>query len=179
MDQNETNTNQTQTNQEPEKKEESKKPSYEELELELAKERAERAKVKNAFDRTASELAEKKRLERERMSAEQRQAAEEQEAKERVEAHIKELEKFKQTTEVTDRYVQMGMELKLAKETAEAEVEGDMEKVLNNIDAYNNAKLEAAKAEWLKSRPEIKSGSDRELTEDEQIAQAFRSELGY
>jgi hypothetical protein len=47
---------------------------------------------------------------------------------------------------------------------------------MKNIQDATEAKLEAAKAEWLKSRPDIKQGSAKQ-TEDDLLKSAFMAEF--
>lgn len=143
-----------QKNKEPEKK----TPTIEELTLQLAQANAERAKYKNSIDKLTHDNAELTKWKRERMSAQEQQDEAEAQAKAQMDAYVKELEEFKLITEASSRYISMGMDVELAKATATAEIKGDMDTVLANINKNKEDALKAAKAEWLKSRPDIPDG---------------------
>lgn len=160
----------------PTEGEENKVPTVEELSLELAKTKAIAAKYKNSIDKLTHNNAELTKWKHERMTAQEQQDEAAKEAAERQAAHIKELEDYKAINESSKRYIQMGMSVDLALETAKAEVSGDMDSVMKNIQDATEAKLEAAKAEWLKSRPDIKQGSAKQ-TEDDLLKSAFMAEF--
>ena len=69
-------------------------------------------------------------------------------------------------TNATNRYLALGMSAEMAKDTAKAELDGDMEKVTENMGKYNEAKVKAAEAEWLKSRPPVNAGQGDEEETD-------------
>lgn len=148
------------TSSEPKKQSEQKiQPSYEELALELAKVNAEKAKFKNSIDKLTHENSELNKWKRERMSAQEQQDEADAEAKAAQEAYVKELEDYKAINEASKRYIAMGMGIEIAMATATAEVQGDMETVLKNVNQNKQDAITAAKAEWLKSRPDIPDGS--------------------
>lgn len=148
------------TSSEPKKQPEQKaQPSYEELALELAKVNAEKAKFKNSIDKLTHENSELNKWKRERMSAQEQQDEADAEAKAAQEAYVKELEDYKAINEASKRYIAMGMGIEIAMATATAEVQGDMETVLKNVNQNKQDAITAAKAEWLKSRPDIPDGS--------------------
>lgn len=148
------------TSSEPKKQPGQKaQPSYEELALELAKVNAEKAKFKNSIDKLTHENSELTKWKRERMSAQEQQDEADAEAKAAQEAYVKELEDYKAINEASKRYIAMGMGIEIAMATATAEVQGDMETVLKNVNQNKQDAITAAKAEWLKSRPDIPDGS--------------------
>jgi hypothetical protein len=152
-------------------KQEKKTPTLEELSLQLSQANATIAKYKNSIDKLTHNNAELNRWKKARMTAEEEQSEAEAEAKQRQEAYVKELENYKSVNEASKRYIQMGMSVDLAFETAKAEVGGDMESVLKNIQTAQDAKIEAEKAKWLKSRPDVAQGSKK--SEDDMIKDAF------
>lgn len=145
-------------NEQKNKEPENKTPTIEELTLQLAQANAERAKYKNSIDKLTHDNAELTKWKRERMSAQEQQDEAEAQAKAQMDAYVKELEEFKLITEASSRYIGMGMDVELAKATATAEIKGDMDTVLANINKNKEDALKAAKAEWLKSRPDIPDG---------------------
>ena len=50
------------------------------------------------------------------------------------------------------------MSAEMAKDTAKAELENDMEKVTENMSKFKDASIKAAESEWLKSRPPLNAG---------------------
>lgn len=156
-----------------EKGTEKKTPTLEELSLQLSQANATIAKYKNSIDKLTHNNAELNRWKKARMTAEEEQSEAEAEAKERHNAYVKELEDYKNVNEASKRYIQMGMNVDLAIETAKAEVGGDMESVLKNIQSAQDARLNAEREKWLKSRPDVEQGSKKK--EDDLIKDAFMS----
>ena len=136
-----------------------KSPTIEELMTELAKERAEKAKLKNSFDTASSEAAKYKKALREKQSAEEIQNEEKQKAEEQHKAYVAELEKFKRTAEAKARYALQGMTEELAKQAADAEVNGDYDALAKIQKQHTEALVKAKEAEWLANRPEISAGN--------------------
>ena len=58
----------------------------------------------------------------------------------------------------------------LAEATAKAELAGDKDLVAKNIAAMTDAKIKAAEAEWLKSRPDPQGGTGEKDKDDEESA---------
>ena len=156
MDDNKNLEGQAQQNQEPDNKPEEKEPTVEELMAQLAQERANNAKLKNSFDKTSSELANTKKQLREKQSAEEQEEEAKKEAEEEHKKYVKGLEDTIRMT--TNRYLAIGMSAEMAKDTAKAELENDMEKVTENMSKFKDASIKAAESEWLKSRPPVNAG---------------------
>ena len=151
---------QGQQNPEPENQQEEHTPTVEELVAQLAQERAEKAKLKNNFDKTSSELANTKKQLKAKQTAEEQQAEAEREAEEEHKKYVKGLEDTIKMTNATNRYLALGMSADMAKDTARAELEGDMDKVTENMGKFTDATVKAKQDEWIKSRPEVNSGQD-------------------
>ena len=141
MDDNKNLEGQVQQNQEPDNKPEEKEPTVEELMAQLAQERANNAKLKNSFDKTSSELANTKK-----------------QLREKHKKYVTGLEDTNRMTNATNRYLAIGMSAEMAKDTAKAELENDMEKVTENMSKFKDASIKAAESEWLKSRPPVNAG---------------------
>lgn len=144
-------------------------PTIEELTLQLAKANAEKAKFKNSIDKLTHENSELTKWKRERMTAQEQQDEADAEAKQRQEEYIKELEQYKAVNETMKRYLGMGMNAELSLSTAQAEVSGDMETVMKNVAKHQEDLMTAAKAEWLKSRPDIADGASESSVTKEQF----------
>ena len=132
-------------------------PTVEELMTQLAQERAERAKLKNSFDRTSSELADTKKADEEHKK------------------YVEGLETKIKTIDATKRYMGLGMDEKLAEETAAAEIAGDVDKVTDNMKKYQDALIKAKEAEWLKSRPPVNAGHEEDKDEKDPFLEGFNS----
>lgn len=141
------------------KGEQKKQPTVDELSLELAKANAETARLRNSISKLTSENKKLSDWQKERMTAQEQQEKEDAEAKAEHEAYVKSLEEYKAINEASKRYIGMGMDVDLAIATATAETHGDMDTVMKNIKANSEAQITAAKAEWLKSRPDIIAGT--------------------
>lgn len=153
----------------PETKASAKQPTVEELTLQLAKANAENARYKNSIDKLTHDNKELTAWKRERMTAVEQQNEEEAKAKSQMEERIKELEQYQAINEASKRYLEMGMSVELATSTATAEVEGNMDVVMRNIKQNTEDTLTAAKAEWLKSRPDMLAGGDGKSITKEQF----------
>lgn len=149
-------------------------PTVEELMAELAKERAANNKLKASFDKAASETAEYKKRLRARQTAEEQAAADQEEARAKREEYIKGLERKVNLTEAKTRYMDLGMDAELAAATAEAELDGDRDVVMENFKKFQDSVLAAKQAEWLKSRPPVQSGGEQK-SEDDMAKDAFLS----
>lgn len=172
----ETQEEQTKEQQGTEQQEkEDKTPTVEELMTQLAQERAEKAKLKNSFDRTSSELADTKKQLKARLTAEEQEAQAKKEADEEHKKYVSGLETKIKTIDATKRYMGLGMDEKLAEETAEAEISGDVEKVTENMKKHQEALIKSKEAEWLKSRPPINAGNDEDDEEEDVFLKGFNS----
>ena len=157
---------QGQQNPEPENQPEEHTPTVEELMTQLAQERANNAKLKNNFDKTSSELANAKKQLKAKQTAEEQQAEAEREAEEEHKKYVKGLEDTIKMTNATNRYLALGMSADMAKDTAQAELDGDMDKVTENMGKFADATVKAKQDEWLKSRPEVNAGQGEEKETD-------------
>lgn len=127
---------------------------------------------KEQFDKTASELAAKKKELRERLSAEevaqQREQEEKEQRREEQEAILKELELLRRESEISKnkaKLIGLGYGEALAEETAEAMVDGDMEKVFANQRKHQEMLEKKVRAEALKNTPKPASdGMSKTLT---------------
>ena len=157
---------QAQQNQELENKPEEKEPTVEELMAQLAQERANSAKLQNDYNKASSEAANYRKQLKAKQTAEEQEEEAKREAEEEHKKYVKGLEDTIKMTNATNRYLALGMSAEMAKDTAQAELDGDMEKVTENMGKYNEAKVKAAEAEWLKSRPPVNAGQGEEEETD-------------
>lgn len=155
---------------EPEKK---KMPSVDDLSLEVAQLKADNARFKNTITKLNKENKTLSDWKKERMTAEEIETEEQAKAKAEHDAEFKRLQDFEQITLKTNKFISMGMNPALAREAAEAELSGDNEKLSGYYKQFNDEQIKAAKAEWLKSRPDIKEQTSEEAAEDKIIHDSF------
>lgn len=166
MEENKNLEGQGQQNQDPDSASEEKEPTVEELMAQLAQERANSAKLKNSFDKASSELANTKKQLREKQSAEEQEEEAKREAEEEHKKYVKGLEDTIKLTNATNRYLALGMSGDMAKDTAQAELDGDMVKVTENMSKFKEASIKEAETEWLKSRPQVNAGQGEDEETD-------------
>ena len=92
---------------------------------------------KELLDKTASELAAAKRSLKEKMTSEEAAKAQSDEAMKELQDKYNELLKKTSIAENTAKYLEVGYSPELAKSTAEAIFNGDMDAVLENQKKYN------------------------------------------
>ncbi len=108
---------------------------------------------KDVFDKTASELAEWKRKYNSTLSeAEQARLAAE-EARKATEERLAELERKDKISTAKDKYIASGFDVAMAQSTAEAFVDGNMDRVFENINAYAAKVVTEARDKALKDTP--------------------------
>ncbi len=122
---------------------------------------------KDVFDKTASELASMKKQLKEKLSDDE--IAKQKEQEERAELQSK-YEALLHETEVSKRKADLlaiGYDEKLADETAEAMVKGDLDKVLNNQKKHLETVEKKVRAEALKDTPKpTPDGDSKTMTLD-------------
>ncbi|MBR5873113.1 MAG: hypothetical protein IKY90_00080 [Oscillospiraceae bacterium] len=109
--------------------------------------------AKSVFDKKASEAAELSKQLKARMTEEEVTKAKEAEEREALLAKLKALETEKTLNTYVNSYLAMGYDEKLAKSTAQAMVDGDMETVFKNQKAHVEAEKKALRTELLKQTP--------------------------
>lgn len=134
MEENKNLEGQVQQNQEPDNKPEEKEPTVEELMAQLAQERANSAKLQNDYNKASSEAANYRKQLKAKQTAEEQEEEAKKEAEEEHKKYVKGLEDTIRMTNATNRYLAIGMSAEMAKDTANAELENDMEKVTENGD---------------------------------------------
>ena len=128
--------------------------------LEEADNSAELERMKNAVSKANSEAAAWKKKHNELLSEEERKKQEQADHLAQVEKELADLRKEKTVSEYAAKFLGMGYEESLAKETAQAIADGDAEKVFANQVKFNDALKKAAIADKLKSTPRPGVGSD-------------------
>ena len=128
--------------------------------LEEADNSAELERMKNAVSKANSEAAAWKKKHNELLGEEERKKQEQADHLAQVEKELADLRKEKTVSEYAAKFLGMGYEESLAKETAQAMADGDTEKVFANQVKFNDALKKAAIADKLKSTPRPGVGSD-------------------
>lgn len=130
---------------------------------------------KDAMDKAAKEAAEYKRQLKEKMTAEESTAAEQQAKWDELQSNYNALLKKSTVAEHTAKFLALGYEEKLARETAEALFDGDMDKVFSNQQAFKAAMEKAIKADVLKQTPGPSGagGGSEEKAENVELAKAM------
>ena len=125
--------------------------------------------AKSVFDKKASEAADLSKQLKARMTEEEAKAAKEAEEKEQLMARLKELEKEKVVNTYTNSYLAMGYDEKLAKATADAMANGDMDTVFKNQKLHIDAREKALKADLLNQTPPPVEGDKGNTVTKEQF----------
>lgn len=115
-------------------------------------------KNKNARDKALSEAGEYKKQLRAKLSADEQAEIERQELEAQQKEYVASLEKFKRVAEATARYALQGMNQDLAKQAADAEINGDMDALADIQKKHTQQVVKEAQAEWIKSRPQANIG---------------------
>lgn len=113
---------------------------------------------KEVFDKTASELASVKKQLREKMSADELAVKEDAEKREKLETEYNNLLKKVSVSENKSKLLGLGYDETLAGETAEAMVNGELDKVFQNQKKHLDLLEKKIRADVLKETP--KPGSD-------------------
>lgn len=130
---------------------------------------------KDVFDAKASEAANLAKQLKGKMSEDEAAKAKEAEEKAALEAKYTELLRKSTVAEHTARFLALGYEEKLARETAEALFDGDMDRVFANQQAFKAAMEKSIKADVLKQTPTPggAGGGSEEKAENVELAKAM------
>ena len=131
--------------------------------------KAEVERLKTAVSKANSEAAEWKKKHNALLSEEERKEAERLEAQQAIEKENAELRKEKAIYESKARFLGLGYDEKLARETAQALVDGDMDKVFANqqIHIENVKKAERAAGIANDPTPPAGGGGETEITKEQ------------
>ena len=114
---------------------------------------------KAVFDKKASEAAELSKQLKSRMTDEEAKATKDAEEREALLKRVAELEKEKLVNQYLTSYLAMGYDEKLAKSSAEALANGDIDTVFKNQRTNADAREKTLKTELLKQTPPPAAGS--------------------
>ena len=114
---------------------------------------------KEVFDKTASELADSKKQLREKMSADEIKAKEDAERQEKLQSDYDALVRKVALSENKAKLLGLGYEDKLASDTAEAMLDGNLEKVFANQKKHLESVEKKIREDVLHSTPKPEGGS--------------------
>lgn len=123
---------------------------------------AELKRYKDAVTKANSEAAEYKRQLKERMSEEELKAKEETDRVKELETQLAEALKRESISKDTAKYLSLGYEQDLARETAEAWANGDKDKVFANQQKFQESYDKKIRADILNNTPTPPAGSGTE-----------------
>lgn len=115
--------------------------------------------AKSQLEKANSEAAAYKRQLREKMSEDEAAKAKEAEERAALEARVKELEMEHTVNQHVSKYLAIGYEEKMARASAEALANGDMETVFKHIKEHIADREKTLKAELLKQTPPPAAGN--------------------
>lgn len=128
--------------------------------------------AKSQFDRVSSELADTKKQLKGKMTEDEAKKAEEDKARAELEGKYQELLKKSTIADHTANFLALGYDKDLARSTAEALFDGDMEKVFANQQKFNEAREKQLRAELVKKdpRPDGAGGGSDDKKSDVDLA---------
>lgn len=119
-------------------------------------------KIKSALDKATSEAAGYKKQLRERMTEEEARAAKDAEDRAAIQKELEQLRAEKVVGQHTAKFLGLGYDEKLARETATALANGEHELVFKNHAKFLADREKALRAEILKSTPTPPAGDGAE-----------------
>lgn len=135
---------------------------------------------KEVFDKTASELTEYKKQLREKMSADEIKAKEEAEKQEKLQSEYDALLRKVNLSENKAKLLALGYEDKLATETAEAMIEGNLDKVFANQKKHLDAVEKKIREDVLHNTPKPEGGnSSNNMTKEKLRAMSATERYEY
>lgn len=114
---------------------------------------AELERMKNAVSKANSEAADWKKKHNALLSEDEQKKQKDAETLAEMQAELETLRKDKTIADYTARYVAMGYDAELAKETAQAMADGDMNKVFANGEKHRQAMEQKIKEDLMKGTP--------------------------
>ena len=119
-------------------------------------------KIKAALDKATSQAADFKKQLRDRMTEDEARAAKDAEEMDEIRKELEQLRAEKVVDQNTAKFLGLGYDEKLARETAEALAKGNTELIFKNHAKFLAEREKALKAEILKSTPTPPAGDGAE-----------------
>lgn len=117
---------------------------------------------KEDYDKAASEAADYKKKWKATLSEKEQLEIDEVEKRKDIEEKLEKLQNEKILSDYKAKFVALGYDEKIASETAQAMLDGDMDKVFASQQKFKKAQEAAIKAELLKSTPTPPAGNGDE-----------------
>ena len=124
---------------------------------------------KEVFDKTASELADSKKQLREKMSADELKAKEDAEKQEKLQSDYDALLRKVALSENKAKLLALGYEDKLANDTAEAMIDGNLDKVFANQKKHLETVEKKIREDVLRDTPKPEGGSSSDTMTKEKL----------
>ena len=127
----------------------------------------ENAKLKKTSDKNASEAAKYKRQYRETLTAQEQASQDKAEKEAERQEQFEKLLRENQMNKYMRQYTSLGYSEAQAEKAAAAKADGD-EDTLFKIEAdVQKALINAAKSEWMRTRPEVNAGTQQTVTAEQ------------
>lgn len=122
---------------------------------------------KETFDKKASEAASLSKQLKDKLTEDEKKKLENEESNKKILDELESLRKDKAVSEYTAKYLALGYDEALAKETAEAMQSGDMEKVFANGVKHKEALEKSIKEKLMKDDPRPGGGGGKDNGDDD------------
>lgn len=150
-------------------------PTVEELMAQLANEKAEKEKYKTSLSKVSTEANNYKKALREKQTSEERAAEEQAEAQRLADEEKENMRKELNHIKAVNAYKFISSE-KTVENLIEAVSDADHNAIATIIENEKNMAIKAAKAEWMKTRPQVNTGQYSSMTKEEIMAISDREE---
>lgn len=136
---------------------------------------------KDTFDKTASELAEARKQLKAKMTEEEKKEAERATKDAEIMQELEALRKDKAISDTKSRYLALGYDEVLAKETAEAFANGETDKVFANHKRFIESREKAIKADLMKNTPQppVGGADGTPMTKEKFLTMSTEEQLKY
>lgn len=124
-------------------------------------------KLKKALDKSNSEAAENKRKLQEKMTAEEKEKEEQEQERKALQDEIASLKKDKAISDNKAKLLAMGYDDALASDSAQAIVDGDLDKFYTNQKTYLEKVKKDTKEELMRGTPQPPAGGKAEMTKEQ------------
>lgn len=146
------------------------KEKMEQMAKDLAVERANSKKWKGEFDKASSQISAYKARAKTQEELDAVSAAEKAAQEEAQKQYVKGLEDFKQKHDLMDMYRNCGLSAELCEQAADAYMANDNAKVASIFAEDKKNAVAKEREEWLKNRPDIRTGSAEKPDVDPMLA---------
>ena len=127
---------------------------------------------KEIFDKKATEAASLSKQLREKMTEDEAKRADDDKALAELRSELETLRKDKTISEYTAKYIALGYDAELAKDTAKAMADGDMEKVFKNGEAHKAALEKKIREDLLNKTPKPGGAGGEDKQTDSAVEKA-------